>query len=172
MNCILPKIWTVYLLRVDGCFYLVKIISFAPFPSVTLFKVINTLWQKLLLGEVCLNPIGERLNFIYSKALYHPTLYCLDWFLWITYFFILKKTPRQKSSLEHVTCHVLANLSILSSFDIFLNNRLMKMYNFTFSKFPYFAAFLVINHFLLTFMFLPWVEMDSELKNLLFSWGK
>lgn len=121
MNCILLKIGIVYLLRADGCFYLVKIISFVPFLSVTLFKVINTLWQKLFLREACLNPIGEMLNFIYSEALNHP-MFVLSWLIPVNYMFLYakkKKSARPKSTWELVILHVLGNLSILPNLGMF-----------------------------------------------------
>lgn len=69
LACIPPEIRLVYLLRVDGCFYLAKIISFVPFLSVTLFKVINTLWQKLFLREVFKPSWGSAELYIFKNSL-------------------------------------------------------------------------------------------------------
>jgi hypothetical protein len=69
LPCILPEIRLVYLLRVDGCFYLAKIISFVPFLFVTLFKVINTLWQKLFLREVFKPNWGNAELYIFKSSL-------------------------------------------------------------------------------------------------------
>lgn len=69
LPCIPPEIWLVYLWRVDGCFYLAKIISFVPFLSVTLFKVINTPWQKLFLREVFQPSWGSAELYIFKNSL-------------------------------------------------------------------------------------------------------
>lgn len=46
-----------------------KIISFVPFLSVTLFKVINTLWQKLFLREVFKPSWGSAELYIFKNSL-------------------------------------------------------------------------------------------------------
>lgn len=121
LPCIPPEIRLVYLWRVDGCFYLAKIISFVPFLSVTLFKVINTPWQKLFLREVFQPSWGSAELYIFKNSLSPNSAVSAD--SCELYVFLCPGRVARKLPSQYATFHVLGTLSILLHFDMLLNIR-------------------------------------------------